>query len=645
MVTLTQAQYRDKVTGAWLGKAIGSAIGAPLDGQKQAHEFEDGLALLRDGHRYPQASLAFHLAWLRALEVAGPGLTSFDLLSGWLQHIVQTGGEHGHAAANFRRGIPPPLSGAFDNPFCESNGALARAELWGLLSPGDAELAVRLARQDAVLDHASAGVEAAIFMAALVSGAFGESDVGRLLEIGLRFVPEKGRVARAVRDVVRWHGELADWRRTREMLLRAYASEDVRDSTIALGFAVLSLLDGGGDFVRTVTTAARCGWSTACGCGAAGAVVGTISGGAAVPPEWWGIAGDRVSAGAALAGLPAVANLSWLVTRTCDLGALLLRSESAGRSELGGDAAAPPSGALPLPETSSFLRSLDVGPYVAYYERGSLGIYVDYEGKASLGYEVPRRLTITLSNLGARRLDLRSRVSAPPGFVATTNSGSITLQEDSTVSFSIVISAPRERATVFAANPFTLFVTAEDGIEVAAPISLVGEAIWYASGPYGDFGQPHPPENHAVLSGEALLSGEGPAEASEAAFGWRRLSVAEPAVSLLADLAGDQGTYYLATDYLVARPRSARLRVSCNDGIRAWCNGLEAWAQHEHRPADPRTSADEFRLDLREGWNRVVLKLAQCSPRRFLAVTLKDQSGQHLIEAENTSPRRGPQGA
>jgi hypothetical protein len=625
--------------GGWLGKLIGGAVGLPLDGQKQAHELEDGPALLRQAYLHPQSHLAFHLAWLRALEVVGPGISAADLVSTWLRHIAHTACEYGHGQANFRREIAPPLSGIFDNPFCESIGAVERAELWGLLAPADPELAARLARQDAALDHASAGVEAAIFMAALVSAAFVEPDLGRLFEIALRFIPEKGRSARAVRDVTRWHGELGNWRRTREMLLRAYASEDVRDSVIALGFVALSLLDGGGDLVRSVTTAGRCGWSTICNCSAAGAVMGVILGGTAVPPEWRGAADAGVSAGWGLVGLPSTTSLASLVTRTFELGELIMRSESAGRVELAADPSASLSGALPIPETASFLRSLGVGSYVTYHERGDLRIHVDYDERATIGYETPRRLTITLTNLGTRSMDLRARISAPPGFVATTNSDRVTLPEDSTVSFSAVISAPRERAQVALVNPCTLFVTVEGGAEVAAPISLVGEAIWYASGPYGDFDQPHPPENPAILSGEAVLGGEGAGEPSEAAFGWRRLSVAEPAVSLLGDLPGDRGTYYLATDYLLPRPRSARLRVSCNDGIHAWCNGQETWHQHEHRPADPRTSADEFPLDLREGWNRVVIKLAQCSPRRFLSVTLKDQAGQHLIEAANTAPR------
>jgi hypothetical protein len=111
-------------------------------------------------------------------------------------------------------------------------------------------------------------------------------------------------------------------------------------------------------------------------------------------------------------------------------------------------------------------------------------------------------------------------------------------------------------------------------------------------------------------------------------------------VNVLAGLEGEQGIYYLASDVLMATATRARLRIGCNDGIRAWLNGGEVWYQHEHRPVSP-LSADEFDVELREGWNRLVLKMAQCTPRRFLTVAFLDLEGQVLLEAANTEARSG----
>jgi hypothetical protein len=210
----------------------------------------------------------------------------------------------------------------------------------------------------------------------------------------------------------------------------------------------------------------------------------------------------------------------------------------------------------------------------------------------------------------------------------TTSSGTVTLPESGLVSFTVTISAPQEHAQIAIVNPCTLFLSLEDGSEFTVPIALVGEALWYAAGPYGDFEEAHAPEQPGILAGDMPLDAEG----------WQGLSVAEPAVNLLADLESEQGTHYLATDLFLPRERRARLRVACNDGTKVWLNGQQVFLQHEHRPVSP-LSADEFEVALREGWNRLVIKMAQCSARRFLAAALRDLQGHLLLEALNNFPR------
>ena len=627
MVTLTAAEYRRRVHGGWLGKLIGGAVGARFDGQRETQEVEE---YPQAGARFPASvheGTDFQITWLRALQTAGPKITPDDLIGAWLKHLAHAHGEYPHARANFRKEVPPPVSGIFDNPFREGLGALARAELWGMVAPGDPERAASYAWQDASLDHAGPGVESAIWLAALVSAAFAESDVPRLIELGLRLLPEDAKVARAVRDVARWHGEHAHWGRTREMLLRAYGSEEVRDSTICSGLIALSLLHGRGDFGRTLVTAARCGWSTATTCGASGAVVGIVLGSEEIPATWREATRDELTAGWDVVGLPQTARAPLLAAQTRDMGRVVVRSESAGRVQFADEPPEEPT-RLAAPEASAFLRRFTMGPYVSFYRRGPLEIHVDYDGRPSIGYDVPRRVTVGIANVSTRSLDLEARVSAPAGFVVTTGSGAMTLPEGGSVSFTTTISAPQEQARISVVNPCTLFLAVEDGSEMSVPITLVGEALWYAAGPYGDFDEAHTPEQPGILAGDRPLGADG----------WQRLSVSEPAANVLAELETERGTYYLATDVFLPRARRARLRVGCNDGTKVWLNGQEVFLRHEHRPVSP-SSADEFEVELREGWNRLVIKMAQCSPRRFLAAALKDLEGHLLMEAVNSSPR------
>ncbi len=629
MVTLTQDGYRDRVSGGWLGKLIGTAVGRSFDGQKQTHEVAGYPEKLSEPSSTWSEGTDFQAVWVRALQIAGPKITDDDLVGGWLRHIIHASGEYAYARANFRRGVNPPLSGVFDNPFRESLGALARAELWGMLTPGDPEQAAWFARRDAMLDHSGAGIEAAIWLAGMVSGAFVERDVTRLIETGLAVTPERGRVGRAVRDVVRWHGEHAHWGRTREMLLRSYSSDDVRDSVVAAGLIALAALQGRGDFARSLISAASFGWSTGATCGAVGALVGVMLGERALPVDWRaGARLDPVVSGLVV-GLPRSVPHFWMAEQLHEMGRLVVRSECGGRVQFS-QAAPDDEQKLSSPDVANLLRQLAVGPYVASYRRGPLRIQLDYDGHPTIGYDVPRRLTVGLSNTTNRTIEVQSRLSAPAGFVVAAGSESLTLTEGTMVSFVITCTAPQGIARIAPSNPFTLFLKVDDGSEFTVPITLVGESLWYASGPYGSFDDAHAPEDPAVLSGERTLEGEG----------WRPLSVAEPMVNVVSGLEGEQGAYYLASDVLLPVTTRARLRLACNDGTKVWINGAEVFSQHEHRPASP-LSADEIEVDVKEGWNRLVIKMAQCTPRRFLSVALKDTRGDVLLEGANTEPRGG----
>jgi ADP-ribosylglycohydrolase len=628
MVILTQAEYQDRVHGGWLGKLIGTAVGRPTDGQKQVQEIAGYPGKLSEASAAWSEGTDFQAVWLRALQAAGPKLTDDDLIGGWLRHIAHTGGEYACARANFRRGVNPPISGAFDNPFRESLGALARAELWGMLTPGDPEQAAWFTRRDAMLDHSGAGIESAIWLAGMVSGAFVEREVARLIEMGLGLIPEDGRVERAVRDVVRWHADHGHWGRTREMLLRSYSSDDVRDSVVAAGVIALALLQGRGDFARSVLSAAGCGWSTAATAGAAGAVVGVMLGEGGLPADWRaGLRGEASVSGNVI-GLPRSLPPFWAAEQICEMGRIVVRSECGGRVQLGQEPAEEEP-KLPAPDASSLLRQLAIGPYVTSHRRGPLRIQVDYDGRPTIGYDLARRLTVALSNTANRTLEVQVRLAAPAGFVVAAASESVTLTEATMVSFVLTCTAPRGIARIAPSNPCTLFLSVDDGAEFTVPVTLVGESLWYASGPYGSFDDGHAPEDPAVLSGERSLEGEA----------WRRLSVAEPMVNIVSGLEGKQGVYYLATDLLMPMPARARLWIACSDGTRTWLNGGQVWYQHEHRPASP-LSADEPEAELREGWNRLVIKMAQCTPRRYLALALKDPAGHILLEAANTEPRR-----
>ena len=71
-----------------------------------------------------------------------------------------------------RFGIAPPASGWYNNHNKDSCGCFIRSELWACLAPGQPDLAVKYAYEDAICDHADEGMYGELFCAAVQSAAF-----------------------------------------------------------------------------------------------------------------------------------------------------------------------------------------------------------------------------------------------------------------------------------------------------------------------------------------------------------------------------------------------------------------------------------------------------------------------------------------
>jgi len=95
--------------------------------------------------------------------------------------------------------MPVETAAEYRNPCREWIGALIRADGYGYVSPGAPETAARLAYRDAVLSHRKNGIYGAMFVAAMIAAGFIVHDVHELIRLGLRKIPQRSRLASAVR--------------------------------------------------------------------------------------------------------------------------------------------------------------------------------------------------------------------------------------------------------------------------------------------------------------------------------------------------------------------------------------------------------------------------------------------------------------
>lgn len=338
---LDPAELRERILGGWLGKCIGNEFGLPFE---QAGLFVrlrepfsadittwdaevDGVQGRVPVNHYVNDDTGLAYLALLTVETHGLDFTSEQHAATWSRHLTGCD-EHLWCAEPFavdsiNRGVMPPESGR--NPYSSHLDAQMRADIFGLLAPGDLTLASDLARRDACVSNAGEGIDGAVFVAVMTSAACYWDEPRDVVRAGLAAVPEDSRHARVLRDALAWSRDEADWRVVWSRLQRAHAEgryEAFGDHTESMilaapnaGNIALGLLYGDGDFAKSIAIALTASWDTDCNAGNVGAVVGAQIGESAIPSYWRRPLNDEFSIRGFYAKLPDVVSIRSVADR------------------------------------------------------------------------------------------------------------------------------------------------------------------------------------------------------------------------------------------------------------------------------------------------------------------------------------------
>jgi ADP-ribosylglycohydrolase len=270
------SDYHKKVMGCWLGKAVGGTLGMPYEGMDGPFNLDFYNPV--PAGMVPNDDLDLQVVWACLLAQQEKPEVSRTLFSkAWKENINFPWDEYGACIRNLREGIEPPFSGSFDNWFINGMGAAIRSELWACLAPGNPKLAAAYAYEDACLDHAEQGLWAEVWLAAMQSAAFVETDIRKIVQIGFEHIPADAEIRAAIEDTYRWWEASGDWKKVRAQILEKYGHENFTNVTENMAFTLLALLDGNGDFSRSICTANNCGKDTDCTAATVGALLGILN--------------------------------------------------------------------------------------------------------------------------------------------------------------------------------------------------------------------------------------------------------------------------------------------------------------------------------------------------------------------------------
>lgn len=232
----------------------------------------------------------FAILALLMMERFGPGLTTDDVAQSWLNDLPagRVFTAERVAYRNLLEGVDPTRAAVVGNPFREWIGAQIRTDAYGWAHPGDRTAAARLALVDARLSHTGAGVDGALWVAAMSAAALVLDDPVKAAIAGLDVISGQGAIARAVRfGLTLADAELDD---ALDALHAEYGDlhwVHAVNNTALTAYALTAP-----DFTTAIGRAVMGGWDT----DSAGATVGAVFGATrGVPAEWSAPLDNRVT--------------------------------------------------------------------------------------------------------------------------------------------------------------------------------------------------------------------------------------------------------------------------------------------------------------------------------------------------------------
>ena len=295
--TITSEVLKDKIAGGWAGKMIGVTYGAPTEFRAQSKIFSDSIKWKPSDIRGSmwQDDIYVQLTFLMSMDKYG-----IDAPAKKFQEMFAKAGyplwhANMQARKNYFDSIFVPLSGSPEfNMHADDIDFQIEADYLGFMCPGMPKTAAEMADKIGHIMNYGDGVYGGIFVGALYSEAFFESDMLKIIDKALASIPEQSDYSKIIRDVVKLHSQYpADWHLAWKELEAKWGDVDICgagstfniDAKLNGAYIVIGLLYGEGDPVKTLEITTRCGQDSDCNPSNAMAVLGVLKGFSGLPEE------------------------------------------------------------------------------------------------------------------------------------------------------------------------------------------------------------------------------------------------------------------------------------------------------------------------------------------------------------------------
>jgi hypothetical protein len=296
--TISSEVLKDKIAGGWAGKMIGVTYGAPTEFRAQGKTYEDSIKWKPSDVKGSiwQDDIYVQLTFLMAMDKYGIDAPAKKFHEMFAKAGYQLWHANVQARKNYYDSIFPPQSGNPEfNIHADDIDFQIEADYIGFMCPGMPQTANKIADKIGHIMNYGDGVYGGVFVAALYSEAYFESDIPKIIDKALLTIPAESDYSKIVKDVILLHQHNpSDWRAAwaeleakwgKEQICGAGSSFNI-DAKLNGAFIVMGLLYGDGDPAKTMEIATRCGQDSDCNPSNAMAVLGVIKGLSGLPVDY-----------------------------------------------------------------------------------------------------------------------------------------------------------------------------------------------------------------------------------------------------------------------------------------------------------------------------------------------------------------------
>ncbi len=293
--TIKPEVLKDKIAGGWAGKMAGVTYGAPTEFRALGKIYEDSISWKPSDIKGSlwQDDIYVQLTFLMSMDKYGIDAPAKK----YQEMFAKAGYPLWHAnmqgRKNYYDSIFAPASGSPEyNLHADDIDFQIEADYIGFMCPGMPQTASGIAEKIGHIMNYGDGVYGGIFVGALYSEAYFESDILKIIEHALKSIPSESDYYKIISDVIKLHQQYpSDWQASWKELEGKWGDVDICgagspfniDAKLNGAYIVIGLLYGEGDPEKTLEITTRCGQDSDCNPSNALAVLGVIKGFSGLP--------------------------------------------------------------------------------------------------------------------------------------------------------------------------------------------------------------------------------------------------------------------------------------------------------------------------------------------------------------------------